>query len=104
MAERCFERGVHPEGAARQLAAIVAAADRTPLLAQLRLPATVIHGDADRLVMPSGGRATADAIPDARLVIIPGMGHDMPPALWPQIIDEIVRNVGRAQPAGAMID
>jgi pimeloyl-ACP methyl ester carboxylesterase len=104
LAERCFERGVHPEGVARQLAAIVAAPDRTPLLAQLRLPATVIHGDADRLVMPSGGRATAEAMPDARLVIIPGMGHDMPPALWPQIIDEIVRSVGRAQPAGAMID
>jgi pimeloyl-ACP methyl ester carboxylesterase len=100
-AERCFDRGVHQDGAARQLAAILAAPDRTPLLKQLHVPATVIHGDADRLVMPSGGRATAAAIPDARLVIVPGMGHDLPPALWPQVIDEIVRDAGRAQGAVA---
>jgi pimeloyl-ACP methyl ester carboxylesterase len=90
LAERCSQRGVHPAGAARQLAAIVTAADRTPLLARLSLPTTVIHGDADRLVARSGGRATAAAIPGARLVMIPGMAHDLPPALWEQAIDEIV--------------
>ncbi len=100
-AERCFDRGLHPDGSARQLAAIGVAPDRTPLLRQLRVPTTVIHGDADRLVTPSGGRATAAAIPGARLVIIPGMAHDMPSALWPRIIDEIVRNAGRAQGAVA---
>lgn len=100
-AERCFDRGVHQDGAARQLAAILAAPDRTPLLKPLHVPATVIHGDADRLVMPSGGRATAAAIPDARLAIVPGMGHDLPPALWAQVIDEIVCNAGRAQGAVA---
>jgi pimeloyl-ACP methyl ester carboxylesterase len=97
--ERCFDRGVHPDGAARQLAAILASPDRTPLLRQLRMPATVIHGDCDRLVMVSGGRATAAAIPEARLVIIPGMAHDLPPALWPQIIDEIVDNAERSREA-----
>jgi pimeloyl-ACP methyl ester carboxylesterase len=95
LAERCFERGVHPSGSARQLAAIASASDRTPSLREVRVPTTVIHGDADRLVMPSGGRATARAIPGARLVIIPGMAHDLPPALWGQAIDEITRTAGR---------
>jgi pimeloyl-ACP methyl ester carboxylesterase len=89
LGERCFERGIHPAGAARQLGAIVTAADRTMALAGLRLPATVIHGDQDLLVRPSGGRATAAAIPDARLVIIPGMAHHLPSALWPQLAEAI---------------
>jgi pimeloyl-ACP methyl ester carboxylesterase len=96
---RCFERGIHPAGAARQLAAIVTTPDRTPLLRRLDLPATVIHGTADRLVSPSGGRATADAIPGAKLVMIEGMGHDLPPQLWAQVIDEIVRTAGVADSA-----
>lgn len=91
-AERCFDRGIHPAGTARQMAAIMAAPDRTQLLGQLRLPTTVIHGDADPLVNVSGGRATAEAVPGAKLVILPGMGHDLPQELWPQIIDAIVRN------------
>jgi pimeloyl-ACP methyl ester carboxylesterase len=93
-AERCFERGLHPSGAARQLAAIITADDRTPFLQELDVPTTVIHGTADPLVSPSGGRATADAIPGSRLVMLEGMGHDMPPALWPQIIDAICENAG----------
>jgi pimeloyl-ACP methyl ester carboxylesterase len=96
LAERCFERGTHPDGAARQLAAIIAAPDRTPMLHDLKTPTTVIHGAQDRLVSPSGGRATAAAIPDARLVIVPGMGHHMPPALWSRLIDEIAANTSRA--------
>ena len=77
------------------VAAIIAAGDRTPLLRQLRLPTTVIHGAADPLVRPSGGHATAAAIPGAQLVIVPGMGHDLPQAVWPQIIEEIARNASR---------
>ncbi len=88
----CFDRGYHPAGAARQLAAIVAAPDRTPLLHEVRVPTTVIHGGADSLVTPSGGRATAAAIPDARLVMLPDMGHDMPRELWPEIVGAIVQN------------
>jgi pimeloyl-ACP methyl ester carboxylesterase len=93
-AERCFERGIHPAGAARQLGAIVTAPDRTPKLRALNVPATVIHGTADRLVMPSGGKATAGAIPGARLVLMDGMGHDLPTELWPQVIGEITRTAG----------
>ncbi|MBV9836876.1 MAG: alpha/beta fold hydrolase [Solirubrobacterales bacterium] len=96
LAARCFERGLHPAGSARQLAAVLTASDRTPLLRQLDVPTTVIHGDADPLVMPSGGRATAEAIPGARLAIIPGMGHGMPRVLWPRIVQEIVDTAARA--------
>jgi pimeloyl-ACP methyl ester carboxylesterase len=95
-AGRCFDRGIHPAGTARQLAAVVSAPDRTSSLERLHLPTTVIHGDADPLVNVSGGRATAQAIPDADLVILPGMGHDLPRQLWPQIIDAIVQTATRS--------
>jgi pimeloyl-ACP methyl ester carboxylesterase len=98
-AGRLFDRGIHPAGSARQMAAIVTAADRTAPLGRLRTPTTVIHGDADPLVDVSGGRATAEAIPDAKLVVIPGMGHDMPREMWPQIIGAIVDNAARAASA-----
>ncbi len=93
-AERCFDRGLHPSGAARQLAAVITAYDRTPFLRELNAPTTVIHGSTDPLVRPSGGRATARAIPGARLLMLDGMGHDMPPELWPEIIDAISENAG----------
>jgi pimeloyl-ACP methyl ester carboxylesterase len=96
LAERCFDRGIHRAGTARQLAAIATAPDRTPLLRELKVPTTVIHGDADRLVMSSGGRATANAIAGARLVVIPGMAHDLPRELWGQMIDEIEGTAARA--------
>jgi pimeloyl-ACP methyl ester carboxylesterase len=95
-AARLFARGVHPAGSARQLAAIVTARDRTSALHELRVPATVIHGEADPLVDISGGRATAAAIPGAALVTIPGMGHDLPREVWPQVIEAIVQSAGRA--------
>jgi pimeloyl-ACP methyl ester carboxylesterase len=96
VATRCHERGLHPAGSARQLGAIVAASDRTPLLRSIEVPTTVIHGDADPLVNVSGGSATAAAIPGARLVIIPGMGHELPPELWPQLVQEIVATTAPA--------
>jgi pimeloyl-ACP methyl ester carboxylesterase len=94
-AGRLFDRGIHPAGAARQMAAIVTAKDRTRQLGQIRAATTVIHGDRDPLVNASGGRSTAEAIPGAELVVVPGMGHDLPRELWPQIIDAIVRTAAR---------
>jgi pimeloyl-ACP methyl ester carboxylesterase len=91
-----YDRGHHPAGTGRQLAAIMASGDRTERLRELRVPTTVIHGDADPLIPVRGGRATARAIPDARLIVIPGMGHDMPPAMWGQIVDAIAENAARA--------
>ena len=95
-AGRCFDRGIHPAGTARQLAAVVTAPDRTRRLGQVDVPTTVIHGDADQLVDVSGGRATAKAIPGAELRILAGMGHDLPRELWPEIVGAIAQNADRA--------
>jgi pimeloyl-ACP methyl ester carboxylesterase len=100
LAGRSFDRGHSPAGIARQLHAITASGDRTPGLRKLELPALVIHGKNDVLVNPSGGRATAKAIPGAKLRMIEGMGHDLPRALWPTFADEIAANAARA-PQGA---
>ncbi|HWK25455.1 MAG TPA: alpha/beta fold hydrolase [Solirubrobacter sp.] len=91
-----FERGHDPRGSQRQLAAIVADRDRSPALRRLHVPATVIHGAHDKLVQPSGGRATARAIPGAQLLEIGGMGHGLPRAAWPTIIDAIAGTAARA--------
>jgi pimeloyl-ACP methyl ester carboxylesterase len=101
-AAMAFERGHDPASAGRQLAAILASGDRTAELAKIRVPTLVIHGTKDRLVNPSGGRATAKAIPGARLLTIPGMGYDLPRGAWPQIIEGIAENAARAgAPAAA---
>ena len=99
LAEATFARGPSPEGAARQLQAILAQPDRTEALHQVKVPTLVIHGLADRLVHASGGRATAAAIPGAELLLIPGMGHDLPTEIWSDVIDGIERTARRAVPA-----
>lgn len=96
LAARSYDRGHSAAGVARQLHAITASGDRTPRLRQLKLPALVIHGRSDILVNPSGGRATAKAIPGARLKLVEGMGHDLPRALWPDFAEEIAANAARA--------
>ena len=101
-ARRSFARGHDPAGVARQFSAIVASPDRTPGLRDLDVPTLVIHGKDDPLVQVEGGRATAEAVPGARLIVFPGMGHNLPEPLWPQIVDLIathVRSVER-RPAG----
>ena len=90
-----YDRAYRPLGALRQYAAIAASGDRTAALRGVTAPAVVIHGDADPLVDVSGGRATAAAIPGAELIVIPGMGHDLPRALWPRFIDAVRRNADR---------
>ena len=100
MASLAWDRDSSRTGTARQLAAIVASGDRTSRLGSISAPTVVLHGTKDRLVSPSGGRATAKAIPGARLVRIEGMGHDLPRGAWPQIIGAITENAARAgQPA-----
>jgi len=88
-AARDYDRAFHPAGTARQGVAIVSSPDRTPGLADVKVPTLVIHGESDPLVDPSGGRATADAIPGATLWTIPGMGHDLPPELFGEIADRV---------------
>jgi pimeloyl-ACP methyl ester carboxylesterase len=97
-----YDRCHYPAGTARQLGAIMASGSRTAALQRLDVPTVVIHGEADPLVPLRGGLATARAIPNAQLLTIPGMGHDMPQALWPTLVDAIVKNTERAaarQPA-----
>jgi pimeloyl-ACP methyl ester carboxylesterase len=96
-AERTYDRGVHPGGTLRQLAAIMAEHDRAPRLRKVRVPALVVHGARDPLVHVSGARATARAIPGADLDVVPGMGHDLPRAVWPRVIRGITRIAGRAE-------
>jgi pimeloyl-ACP methyl ester carboxylesterase len=96
IASKSYDRGHDPRGSQRQLAAIIADRDRSAALAHLKVPATIIHGADDKLVRPSGGRATAKAIPGAKLVEIAGMGHGLPRPAWPEIIDAIVSQATRS--------
>ncbi len=96
-ARASYDRGIHPDGTARQLVAVLASGDRTEALRRLEVPTLVIHGTDDPLIDVSGGEATAKAIPGAELVLIEGMGHDLPRALWPRFVDLIVANAERAR-------
>jgi pimeloyl-ACP methyl ester carboxylesterase len=101
MAERSWDRDHDPSGLGRQLAAIIASGNRTKDLKRIKAPTLVIHGTDDRMVGVSGGRATARAIDGAKLMKVKGMGHDMPRAAWPQLVDGIVANAQRAAAAPA---
>lgn len=96
-AGRAFDRAFDPAGVARQLAAIYASGDRSSGLSAVRVPTLVVHGAADQLIGVSGGRATADAVPGAELVVVEGMGHDLPAALWPRVVEAIAALVERAE-------
>ncbi len=94
--ELAYDRGYDPVGVARQLVAIAASGDRTTALRSLSVPTLVVHGADDPLVNPSGGRATARAIPGADLLVLDGLGHDLPRALWDPITQAIAEHVQRA--------
>jgi pimeloyl-ACP methyl ester carboxylesterase len=85
-----YDRAYDPAGVVRQLAAIHASGDRTESLRSITCPTLVLHGEADPLVTPPGGRATAEAIAGAELVTYPGMGHNLPRELWEDIVGRIV--------------
>jgi pimeloyl-ACP methyl ester carboxylesterase len=91
-AAAAYDRSYCPEGTARQLAAILASPDRTQGLHDVEIPFLVLHGEADPLVTLSGGQATATAVPSAKLITYPGMGHDLPEILWNEITEAIVAN------------
>lgn len=102
-AEHAWERGAGPtapEGVARQIGAIIKSGDRTAELSQIRVPTLVVHGDRDRIVHPSGGHATAQAIPEARHITIHGMGHQISEGVVPYLVDLIDGHAQRSpQPA-----
>ena len=91
-----YDRAFYPIGISRQLLAIMATGDRTEALKQVNIPTLVVHGEVDPLVTPSGGKATAEAIPGAELLMVPGMGHDIPAQVEDQVVAAIVANTRKA--------
>lgn len=90
-----YDRGYYPAGVVRQLMAIITQAGRRSALSAVRVPTLVIHGAADPLVPVECGRDTASSVPGAKLMLIEGMGHDLPPELWPRLVDAIVSLTGK---------
>lgn len=90
--DRCF----HPAGVGRQFLAIVSSGSRTAALRDLDVPTLVIHGDADPLVDVSGGERTAEVIDGAELLILEGMGHDLPTTYWARVISAVTALASRA--------
>jgi pimeloyl-ACP methyl ester carboxylesterase len=96
-ASLAWDRGPSPAGLARQLAAIIASGDRTPAVSRITAPTLVVHGTKDKLVRVSGGKATARAIRGARLMLVDGMGHDLPRGVWPRLVDAIAGHAAGAE-------
>jgi pimeloyl-ACP methyl ester carboxylesterase len=103
-AARSFDRGFDVRAGGRQLGAIVASGDRTKALHRIKAPTLVIHGTVDKMIRPSGGKATAKAIPGSRLMMVEGMGHDLPRGAWPQILDAISEHARAADASGLGAD
>jgi pimeloyl-ACP methyl ester carboxylesterase len=101
LAERCFARGLNAAGVGRQLRAILASGSRKARLHAVTAPTLVIHGTKDPLVHPAGGKDTAASIPNARLLMIDGMGHALPIRMWPKIIDAIAAHAHGASAEAA---
>ena len=94
---RVVSRGIHPAGTARQLLAVLASGDRRARLAGVTARTLVIHGSADPVLPVAAGRDTAASIPGARLEIVEGMGHDLPPGVQPMLVQSIVAHCRRAE-------
>jgi pimeloyl-ACP methyl ester carboxylesterase len=104
LAAASYDRDRDPDGPGRQLAAIIASGDRTAELRSIAAPTLVIHGTADPLVAPSGGRATARAIKGAKLLQVERMGHDLPRSQWPRLLDAITEHACMADELDARVE
>jgi pimeloyl-ACP methyl ester carboxylesterase len=96
-AEETYDRGISPEATGRQMLAILTQRNRTRDLSRVTAPTLVVHGLSDRMVHVSGGRATSLAVPRSELLLIDGLGHDIPPPLWPTLVRAVRRNADRAE-------
>jgi pimeloyl-ACP methyl ester carboxylesterase len=96
-AEETFDRGLNGPGVLRHMLAVLTQPNRATGLHAVTVPTLVIHGLKDRMVHVSGGRATAAAVPGSELLLVEGMGHDLPRELWPTFADEIARNATRTR-------
>ena len=99
IAGRSWDQGIDPPGVIRQWMAVQASGDRTEAVRGIRVPTLVAHGDSDPLVNVAAGRRTAELIKDARLMVVPGMGHDLPRPVWPALVDAVCELADRAAPA-----
>jgi pimeloyl-ACP methyl ester carboxylesterase len=99
-AHETFARGISRSAVARQMMVVLTQPDRTPQLRKLSMPTLMIHGLADRMVHPSGGRATAMAVPGSELLLMSGMGHDLPEPLFETFASAVRRNADRAPKHG----
>jgi len=88
-AERTWDHGWSAAGFLRHLLAVISATDRTPLLRQLALPVSIVHGASDPIFPIAAAHQVAQAIPGARLRVVPGMGHDLPPVFWDAVVDAV---------------
>jgi pimeloyl-ACP methyl ester carboxylesterase len=96
-AERTWDHGWNAAGFLRHLLAVISATNRKPLLGTLNIPVSIVHGDADPIFAIAAARELAEAIPGARLTIVPGMGHDLPPVFWNSVFDAIQEAADAAQ-------
>ncbi|WP_067700378.1 alpha/beta fold hydrolase [Nocardia jejuensis] len=95
-----YDRDYDPDGAVRHLAAVTASPDHTEALRDIAIPTTILHGDGDRLIDSRFARVLHDAIPGSTLTVFPGMGHELPRALWPDIVTAIGDNAALTSPPG----
>jgi pimeloyl-ACP methyl ester carboxylesterase len=95
-AEETWDRGISFSGVMRHMIAVITQRNRTRALAELTMPVTVVHGTKDKMVHLSGGRATAKAVPGADLRVVEGMGHDLPPGLYDELVAAITSSADRA--------
>lgn len=93
-----WDRKHDATGVARQLVAILASGSRTEQLRALDVPTLVVHGTIDNLVGPTGGERTAEVVPDAKLLLVEGMGHDLPLPLWPKVVEAITTHAAQHPP------
>ena len=91
-----YDRSYYPQGMARQSAAVLTHGYQKASIASIKSPTLVIHGDKDPFMSVEGGKETAELIPDAKLLIIEGMGHDMPKGAWPTISDALLKHIRQA--------
>ena len=94
--ELAHDRGLSPRGFLRHFAAVMASGDRRPKLRDVHVPTLVIHGSRDPMFPIAAGRDLARLMPSATWLPIAGMGHHMPPALWPVLVRAIARHAERA--------
>lgn len=96
LAAASYDRAYYPAGVPRQLAAMILDGSRADALRTLLVPTLVIHGLDDTAIDPSGGRRTAELVPEAQLLLVDDMGHDRPPALWPSLVAGIHHHTNEA--------